>query len=252
MHQNNSVSDMKTFSTTYLAGDTRCIGYFAYEENHQNTPLVLIAPTWQGLNHFAKEKAHLMASMGYRALAVDFYGEGQTTSSVEEAARLMKPLFLDRALLRERMNAALKHGLTLDGVEKNKVGAIGFCLGGLAVIELLRSGAAIQAVVSFHGLLGNCVDDLVAPAVANAPKMHGSLLVLHGAKDPLVPIKDVIHLQQEMTLAGIDWQVYIYGSVGHAFTNPEATDEKGGMYFDPLTNTRSFEAMQLLLEEKFQ
>lgn len=242
---------MKTQNVDYRAGQTSCIGYLAYQEKN-NGCTVLIAPTWQGLNGFAKDQAHYLAEMGYIAFAIDPYGEGKNAMTNEAAAELMLPLFRNRTLLRERVVAAYEKARQFPFADATRIGAIGFCFGGLSVIELLKSGVALKGIVSFHGVLGNTfLGHKAEPAPLITP-WQGSLLVLHGIKDPLVPPEDLLKLQNEMTQADIDWQVHIYGSAGHAFTNPEAKDDQNNVCFEPLANARSFQSMRNFFEEKFK
>jgi dienelactone hydrolase len=244
---------MKTQSIPYSVGGASHVGYLAYEEFiPYKRPIILITPTWQGLNGFIKEKARDIARLGYIAFAVDVYGEGKETPSPEEAGALMMPYFLNRAFLREKMNGALQHARTLSHGDPERVGAIGFCFGGLATIELLRSGANLRGVVAFHAVLGDRMGEKKAHLSPNASHIPASILLLHGINDPLVPMEDVVRFQEEMTQAKVDWQVHVFCSVGHAFTNPEAVDEAGGMFFDPLTSQRSFQAMQNFFAERLQ
>lgn len=241
---------MKTKTVEYKSGKTLCKSYIAYEERMTPKPVVLIAPTWRGVDKFAKEKAHEMAKLGFVGFACDLYGNGQTGSNDSEADALMAPLFLDRPLLRERIVSAYEYAETLEFVDPDKKGAIGFCFGGLCVIELMRSGAELQGIVSIHGVLGDVMYDKKAKLAPNAPKYHSSLLVLHGINDPLVPLEQIIKLQAEVAKAKIDWQVHIFGNAGHAFTNPEAN--KNGVCFDPLANERSKILTEIYLTERFK
>lgn len=243
---------MKTETLNYSAGNLPCKGYLAYDDKaHGKKPVVIIAHTWEGLTPFCEERAKEIVNLGYVAFAVDLYGHGKQSANSEEAEALMSPLFMDRALLRERIVAAYNTAKSLPMADDKKMGAIGFCFGGLTVIELLKSGVDLRGVVSFHGVLGDKMGPMHAKAVQPASKLHGSLLVLHGIKDPLVPIGDVIHLQNEMTRLNVEWQTNIYSTAGHGFTNPDAHDKSTGLYFDPLANARSMQSMRDFFKERF-
>lgn len=227
-------------------------GYLAKpSQQTKKLPAIIVAHAWFGQDEFARKKAEALAALGYVAFAADLYGNGVTARNSEEALKLMLPLFLDRKLLRERMNAALEALKKQSCVDQEAIGAIGFCFGGLSVIEFMRSGAHVKGIVSFHGLLGNTLGKYQATPLPNSEKIHGSLLILHGYKDPLVPHSDVLSIQSELTKANVNWQMNIYGQASHAFTNPEANDESGGMLFNQQVADRAWQAMAYFFNETF-
>lgn len=213
-------------------------------------PGVIVAHAWRGQDDFARQKAHDLAELGYVGFAADVYGSGILAKNDDEALQLMLPLFKDRELLRERINAAVEVLQNHPKVDPATLGAIGFCFGGLTVIELLRSGADVSGVVSFHGLLGSTLGEVKAKP-APTEKIRGSILILHGHDDPLVSAEDVQKIQEELTRANADWQMNIYGHAVHAFTNHEAQDLKKGMSFDIKANMRSWMAMCDFFDEVF-
>lgn len=214
-------------------------------------PGVIVAHAWRGQDDFARQKAHDLAEIGYVGFAADVYGSGILAKNDDEALQLMLPLFKDRELLRERINAAVEVLQNHPKVDPATLGAIGFCFGGLTVIELLRSGADVSGVVSFHGLLGNTLGEVKAKPAPLAEKIRGSILILHGHDDPLVSAEDVQKIQEELTRVNADWQMNIYGHAVHAFTNPEAQDLTKGMSFDIKANMRSWMAMCDFFDEVF-
>ena len=109
---------------------------------------MLIAHTWAGRDGFVEERARKLAEEGYVAMAVDMYGEGKVGSTTEENQAMMTPLVEDRSKLKSVINAALEKGKPLEGVDQSKIGAIGYCFGGLVVLDLARSGADVKVVVS--------------------------------------------------------------------------------------------------------
>jgi len=129
-------------------------------------------------------------------------------------------------------------------VDDKKVAAIGFCFGGLCVLDLARKGAEVNAVVSFHGLL-------TAPEQGAVQPIMASVLVLHGHDDPLVPVEQVHSFQQEMRAADADWQFVSYGKTMHSFTNPNANDPIFGAVYNAATDRRSWLAMQSFLADNF-
>tara|TARA_B110000014_G_scaffold264187_1_gene263929 strand:- start:32552 stop:33256 length:705 start_codon:yes stop_codon:yes gene_type:complete len=233
---------MKTEELHYKCKDKNMIGYVAYPDK-KNTPLVLIAHTWAGKDSFVHDRANDLAKIGYTAFAVDMYGEGKVGSDTSENESLMTPLLSDRDNLKDTIIAALEVGKKIEGVDSSKVAAIGYCFGGLVVLDLARSGADINGIVSFHGLL--------MPSSISKNGINSKILVLHGERDPMVPLEMVDNFQQEMTAANADWQIHSYGDTYHAFTNPEANDASLGAKFNRDANNRSWLSMQNFFNEIF-
>jgi dienelactone hydrolase len=233
---------MKTEQIQYKVKDINMLGYVAYPEK-KDSPLVLIAHTWAGKDSFVHDRANELANIGYTALAVDMYGDGRVGTDASENESLMSPLLADRDNLKERILAALEAGRKLEGVDSSKVAAIGYCFGGLVVLDLARSGANINGVVSFHGLL--------MPSSISSIGIQSKILVLHGERDPMVPLDMVDEFQKEMTTANADWQLHSYGGTYHAFTNPEANDPEFGTQFNKDANRRSWDSMLNFFNEIF-
>ena len=122
------------------------------------------------------------------------------------------------------------------------VAAMGFCFGGLCVLDLARSRSNIAGVVSLHGLLMPA-DNLPAPEIS------AKVLVLHGYDDPMVPPDQVVSFATEMTNAGCDWQLHAYGQTLHAFTNPEANDPDFGTVYSATASRRAYGALDDFLAE---
>jgi dienelactone hydrolase len=118
---------------------------------------------------------------------------------------------------------------------------MGFCFGGLCVLDLARSGADVRGVISFHGLLKP--NDLAPHAV------KANILALHGYDDPMAPPEEVLAFGREFTAARADWQLHAYGNTVHAFTNPEASDASGGLLYDAKADRRSWGSLMQFLEE---
>lgn len=220
-------------------------GYFAVDDAQSGQrPAVLISHAWGGRDEFVQAKARQLAEMGYVGFALDMYGKGVLGTSPEQNAALMQPFMHDRAMLQQRIRAALQALCLLPWVDPHKVAAIGFCFGGLCVLDLARSGADVKGVVSFHGLL--------APSdVPVQQPIRAKILALHGHDDPMVPVAAVQAFATEMTAAGADWQVHAYGNTMHAFTNPVANNPDFGTVYNPVAERRSWVAMQNFLTEVF-
>ena len=156
----------------------------------------------------------------------------------------MQPFMADRSKLQKRLHAALAVVKLMPWADNRRIAAIGFCFGGLCALDLARTGAEIRGVASFHGLL-------TPAANIPQPQIKAKVLVLHGHDDPMGTPEQMLALQTELTQAGADWQVHIYGNTMHAFTNPVMHNPDAGLVFQAEANRRSWQAMQNFLAEVF-
>lgn len=234
-----------TNTVTYTDGDTILEAFFAFDDALAGQrPAVLISHAWGGRDEFVAGKARKLAELGYVGFALDMYGKGVLGTSIEENSQLMTPFVKNRVLLQQRITAALRAVKLLPWVDDKKIAAIGFCFGGMCVLDLARTGADLKGVVSFHGLLN-------APDNLEATRMTAKVLALHGYDDPMNLPEQLIAFQNEMTQAGVDWQVHSYGQTMHAFTNPVANNPDFGTVYQPTADKRSWIAMQNFLTEIF-
>ena len=233
---------MKTETVNYQAKNIDLKGYVAFPDA-ENAPLVLIVHTWAGKDEFVHQRAEDLAALGYVGFAVDMYGNGKVGADTAENESLMTPLVSDRDMLKDRIVSALNYGKSLPGVDSSRAAAIGYCFGGLVVLDLARSGEDLSGVVSFHGLL--------MPSDISETGIKAKVLVLHGERDPMVPLDMVDAFQKEMTEADADWQLHSYGGTYHAFTNPDANDPNLGTQFNQSANERSWQSMKNFFAEIF-
>ena len=237
---------LKTAYIEYRDGDTVLEGYLAYDEAVQKQrPAVLVAHDWTGRRDYACAGAERIAELGYIGFALDLYGKGVfgKDGDTEGNSALMTPFLKDRTLLRRRMLTALAELRRQPQADGDNIAAMGYCFGGMAVLELARAGADVKGVISAHGLLG-------AGDVPNETIQAG-VLCLHGHDDPMVEPSQVLAFQTEMTQAGVDWQTHIYGGTKHAFTNPAANNPGFGTVYSERANRRAEQAIVNYLEELF-
>ena len=237
----------KTQELRYASGGTECIGLLAYPEQIEApVPVILIAHTWAGRNDFVDQAAINISKKGYIGFAVDIYGDQQIGTTTEDCAGLMQPYVDDRRLLQQRMLDALQAVSQIEHADGNKVAAMGYCFGGLCVQDLARVSADITGVASIHGLMS-------APnaMLVDKPLWQSKVLLLHGAKDPMVSDEDWLHLRAEMDAADCDWQKHDFGQAYHAFTNPQANDLNFGTVYHPLADLRCSQHLDLFLSELF-
>jgi dienelactone hydrolase len=235
---------VQTRTVRYRHGDVQLEGFLAWDDrNALPRPAVLVSHTWTGRDDFACNKARRLAELGYAGFALDMYGGARRGASPEENAALMAPLMEDRALLQGRILSALDAVRQQPETDSDHVAAIGFCFGGLCVLDLARSGAALNGIVSFHGLL------TPPPVTAAFPRIAARILVLHGYDDPMAPPEQVLALADELTAAGADWQIHAYGGTVHAFTNPIANNPAMGTVYREIADRRSWQSMTNFLTE---
>ncbi|HEU0043056.1 dienelactone hydrolase family protein [Sphingomonas sp.] len=222
-------------------------GVVAYDDEVETArPGVLICPNVLGQKEADNVTAEKLAALGYVAFACDVFGQGRRARREDaDMARYMNEMLADRAQLRDRLAASLGVLTGMSRVAPAKVAAIGYCFGGLCVLDLARSGQAILGGVSFHGVYGR-------PDYANVEPIAAKLLVAHGWDDPLGPPQAVVALAAELTEAGADWQLHAYGHAGHAFTDESAKDSgRPGFGYEERADRRSWAAMQGFLRELF-
>lgn len=207
-------------------------------------PGVLVASTIRGQSALETAKAEALARLGYVAFAIDMYGKGRRATSPEEGTQLAAELIANRALLSTRINEALRVLKNHERVDAGLTAAIGYCFGGKCVLDLARSGADLKGIVTFHGVYD-------APNLLTHPKWKAKVLICHGWEDPLATPEQTVALANELTARGADWQLLVHGHTGHAFTNPNAANPAGGMYYQADADRRSWDAMERFLRDIF-
>jgi len=205
-------------------------------------PAVVVAHAWGGRGELEAAAARRLAEQGYAGFALDLFGKGVRGGTREQNRALIAPLMQDRPLLQARIVAAVDFLRHQPEVDRSRVAAIGFCFGGLCVLDLARSGADVAGVVSLHGLF-------TPPETSTGSKIRAKVLALHGHDDPMAPPAAVAALAAELTAAGADWQIHVYGGTMHAFTNPEANDSAFGTVYSETAARRAWAATHSFLAE---
>jgi dienelactone hydrolase len=205
-------------------------------------PGVLVFHGWEGRSEGQDAFAHRLAGLGYAAFCVDLYGKGKRGTTPAECEALMTPLVQDRAELRKRLLHVVEVVSALPELRADRLAAIGFCFGGLCVLDLARAGAPLKGVASFHGLF-------TPPGLPTASPITTKVAAYHGWDDPMVPPADVVALGQELTAANADWQIHAFGGAKHAFMNPGADMPDMGIQYDERTAHRAWTAMAGFLGE---
>ncbi len=232
---------MDTKDITYKSGDKTLTGYLADGSNGKKVPGILVCHQGGGLRDHEKERARMLAELGYVAFALDMYGEVSDTR--ERAMELLNGLVSHPKLWGERMLAGLAQLKAQPNVDSSRLAAIGFCFGGMTVLELVRVSNEMACVVAFHpGLTGLPESD--------ARKVTGKVMVCAGQLDPLIPDDARTRFLKLMHDANADLQYINYAQAGHSFTDKsvDAFNMPNFKYHAP-TDRRSWAAMRDLFDE---
>jgi len=231
-------AEVKTQRVEYRQGDTVLEGYLAYDDSKTGKrPGVLIVHDWDGLTAYEEGRARQLAQMGYVAFCADIYGKGVRPKSPQENGAQAGKYRNDPTLFRARLQSGLDRLKGFEQVNATKTAAMGYCFGGGGVLELARSGADVNGVISFHGSL--------APRTpSEATNIKSKVLAVHAAQDPAVPREAMNAFLDEMKEGKIDYQLVVYNLNVHAFTVP-------GPQYDRRADERSWAELDRFLSELF-
>jgi dienelactone hydrolase len=222
----SAFGEIKSTTVPYKDGNVELEGFVAFDDAKKGIrPGVLVIHDWTGLQDYAKTRANQLAEPGYVAFAADIYGTGIRPVEPEQCAIEAGKYKNDLPLLRRRVQLALEQLKLQPNTDPEHLAAIGYCFGGTSVLELARSGADVDGVVSFHG-------GLATKMPAEAGKVKGRVLVLHGAADPYVKPDEVAAFKEEMQKANVKLQFVAYPDAVHSFTKKGAGNDpsKGNAY----------------------
>ena len=225
-------------------------GYLAYDDAIKGQrPGIIVVHEWWGLNDYARQRARMLAELGYTAFALDMYGDGKQARHPDDAKKFSSEVMQNFPMAKARFIAALDVLRKHRTVDPHRIAAIGYCFGGGIVLEMARSGIDVAGVASFHGMLATA-----HPAQVSAIK--AKILVMTGAEDPFVPPAQVAQFKQEMDAAKVDYTLISYPGAKHAFTNPDA-DKYGEKFNLPLAYNQaadqaSWKEMQDFFQDLFK
>ena len=229
---------MPEFSTVaYADGDMALLGHHARPDGPARAA-VAIFPSFMNVTPGVKAKAELLTKSGYAVFIGDFYGS-DSPKTPDEAFAAMQRVRSDPLAFRRRLRATIAKTAELaPGVPQL---AIGFCLGGMAALEMARDGQDLAAVVSFHGLLAT---DLPA-----SEPIATRMLICHGDADTLVPRQQVMAFWEEMDSVQADWHFHSYSGVAHGFTVSTGLDGKPNSAYDASADRQSWASMHSFFDE---
>ena len=238
---------IRSETINYVADGLSMIGHlYAEDGTTAQRPGILVFPEAFGLGEHAKLRAERLAGLGYVALACDLHGGGQVLEDLGAVMGLIGPMRADPTSTRTRARGGFDTLLKQPGVDKARIGAIGFCFGGTMALELARSGVDLAGVVGFHS-------GLLTARPQDATNIKGKVLACVGADDPAVPLGEREAFEEEMRAGGVDWQLHLYGGVVHSFTNKNADrlNRPEMVRYDARADARSWTSMQAFFEEIF-
>lgn len=254
----SGMAEIKTETVEYKHADTTLVGYLAYDDavatEETPRPGVIVCPEWWGNDDYAHKRAEQLAKEGYVAFAIDMYGKSEsggarTTKDPAQAGKWAGEVNSDPKLLRGRAVAGYNTLIARKIVDKTKMAAIGYCMGGTVALELARAGADLDAVVAFHASRIAAAD---AADNARLKEKGTTVLICHGQDDTFVRPEEVTKFHQQMKDAKVDYVFVSYAGAVHSFTNPGA-DAHGmdGVKYDEKADRRSWREMLGVFEEKF-
>jgi dienelactone hydrolase len=241
---------MAELTVPYQHHDRRFEGVIVADDGVANKrPVVFMQPDWKGISPQTIAQARAVAGRDYVVLMADMFGVGYgaTPKTQDELRAGMLAVHRDlpftlacgakayRTLLAE----ADRRGLADTG----RIAAIGYCAGGGYVLEQARAGADFKAVVVFHVTNPN-------PAVPGTPcNIKGRVLAIHGAADPITPKAKMDAFEDELSQAGVDWQVVLFGGAVHSFCDPGANS--AAQRYDESLCRKSYALMRDFFAETF-
>ena len=229
----------------YLDGTDLCEAYVALPAGPGPHPAVLVVHQWAGPGDQERETADRMAALGLVGIAIDVFGKGVRGDPAGDNSALLGPWFGDRTGLLRRLVAGIDFAKGHDAVDAAKVGMIGYCFGGLCVLDVARAGVpGVLGVVSLHGVFAK-------PNLGPQGPISAKVLVGHGYDDPMADPQAMTGLADELTAAGADWQIHAYGHTSHAFTRKSANSPETGMNYSATADRRSWVALTDFFAEVF-
>jgi len=234
---------METTLIPYTEAGNEFDAFVARPDGAGPHPAVMICHAWGGRSETTEANARRLAELGYVGAAIDLYGVGKRGHDKASSQALMSALVGEPAVLRRRLAASFEAVRGIDGVAPKRIGATGYCFGGLCAILCARMGLDLRGVVSFHGLL-RIGEELDAD-------VRAKILVLHGQDDPMVPPDHIGAFAEEMKRIHADWQLHAYPHTVHAFTNPNASDPDFGTVYNENADRRSWVEMTRFFADVF-
>lgn len=241
---------MAEIPVSYTYDDRAFEGMLVYDDSVTGRrPAILMQPDWLGVCRHSIDMAADVAGRDYVVMIADMFGAGygEREKDFDELMRISREVRADLPFIlgcgaaadQAMMSAAAERGL----VDPGKRGIIGYCIGGGFALEQSRAGADYGGTVVFHVTLPN-------PVNAEArPDFRGRVLIFHGSADPVTPRELIDDLEAELTEAGTDWQLMMYGHASHSFCDVGKFNEF--QRYDEKLTRQSYRMMRDFFSEIF-
>src|SRR6516162_9921063 len=180
-----------TKSVSYKSGDETVQAVLYTPHGNGPFPALIVIHEWWGLNDWVKEQASKLSDQGYVTLAVDLY-RGKVAKTPDEAHEIMRGVPEDRA--KRDLHAAFEFLASHSNVRKERIGAIGWCMGGGYSLDVALQEPTLAATVINYGHLATDPDAL--------KKINAPILGLFGAQDKGITPEDVQKFEQTMKQLG--------------------------------------------------
>lgn len=223
-------------------------GYMAYDKNEsEKRPGILVVHEWWGHNAYSRERADMLAKLGYVAMAVDMYGDGKQAGHPQDAGKFAMQVMSNMDEAKNRFNKAIETLKSNPKVDADKIAAIGYCFGGSVVLAMANSGIDLDAVAAFH----SGVELPVMPT----NDIKAKVLVCNGADDSFISPESITAYKSAMDSVSADYKYIAYEGAVHSFTSKYA-DSLGKKFDLPLAyqekaDKASWEELQTLLTSAF-
>ncbi|SHI50224.1 dienelactone hydrolase family protein [Aquimarina spongiae] len=233
----------------YTSDSLKMKGYVAFNENsEEKRPGIIVVHEWWGHNDYVRQRADMLAELGYVAMAVDMYGDGKLAAHPDDAGKFAMSVMGNIDSATNRFNAALEMLKAHPSVDPNKIAAIGYCFGGSVALTMANAGLDLDAVAAFHSG--------VQLPVMPSDKLKAKVLVCNGAEDPFIPAESVENYKKAMDSLKADYKYIAYENATHSFTS-NAADSIGKQFNLPLAyqkeaDEKSWQELQQLLNRAFE
>jgi carboxymethylenebutenolidase len=219
-------AEVKSSDVTLKSGGEEIKAFLAEPEGDGSFPAVVVIQEWWGLNDWIKENAKRLAGLGYVALAPDLY-HGKVTDDPKVAGQLSKGLPQDRAL--RDLKASIDKLAGMPNVKKDRIGTIGWCMGGGFALQLALHDERVRACTICYGRLVTNANQL--------KPLHATVLGIFGEEDKGIPPDTVHKFEEAMKDAEKKVEgIHIYRA-GHGFMRPtNGPDQKNPVYREEAAN----------------
>lgn len=216
---------MRTLTVTIPVGTSAMALHTAWPDGSEPFPVIVVIQHAPGIDTFLHSMVERLAQAGYAAAAPDLY---HRLDARLEGMQKMK--FLKEREIEADVNAAVEYLRTHPMVDRERIGLIGFCMGGRVVYLAAAANPYFKAAVAYYG--GNIMvpwgDGTIAP-FARTAEIHCPLMFHFGAEDTNPSPEDMRTLDTALTRGGKLHEFHVYQNAGHAFmnfTNPERYREQ--------------------------